>query len=58
MCKGKVESEGVDITSTSAFMTSTSGQTQERSKIPPYITNIVQDQPQYNNCFITPLDIL
>ncbi|XP_025418886.1 uncharacterized protein LOC112689407 [Sipha flava] len=41
--KGKIESQGVDIAHTSAFMTSTSRQTQERSKLPPYITNVLQD---------------
>lgn len=42
--KGKIESQGIDITSTSAFMTSIPRQTQERSKLPPYITNVLQDE--------------
>lgn len=40
---GKVESQGVDLTSTSAFMASTSRQTEEGTKLPPYITNVLQN---------------
>ncbi|XP_001946941.2 uncharacterized protein LOC100165827 [Acyrthosiphon pisum] len=41
--RGKVVSEGVDYSSSSAFNERTSGQTQEKSRIPPYITTIIQN---------------
>ncbi|CAI6349355.1 unnamed protein product [Macrosiphum euphorbiae] len=41
--RGKMVSKGVDYSSSSAFNERTSGQTQEGSRIPPYITNIVQN---------------
>ncbi|CAI6349483.1 unnamed protein product [Macrosiphum euphorbiae] len=41
--RGEVVSKGVDYSSSSAFNERTSGQTQEGSRIPPYITNIIQN---------------
>jgi len=41
--KGKVVSKGVDYPSTSTFKEEMSGQTQDGSRIPPYITKIVQN---------------
>lgn len=41
--RGQMVSKGVDYSSSSTFNARTSGQTQEGSKIPPYITNIIQD---------------
>lgn len=41
--RGDVVSRGVDYPSTSNFTALTSRQTQEGSRIPPYITNILQD---------------
>eukprot|EP00102_Acyrthosiphon_pisum_P024140 XP_016661350.1 PREDICTED: uncharacterized protein LOC100575754 isoform X2 [Acyrthosiphon pisum] len=41
--RGEVVSKGVDYSSSSAFNERTSGQTQEGSRIPPYITNIKQN---------------
>ncbi|XP_025197224.1 uncharacterized protein LOC112596002 [Melanaphis sacchari] len=41
--RGQVVSKGVDYSSSSTFNAITSGQTQEGSRIPPYITNIIQN---------------
>ncbi|XP_060861684.1 uncharacterized protein LOC132938707 [Metopolophium dirhodum] len=41
--RGKMVSKGVDYSSSSAFNERISGQTQEGSRIPPYITNIIQN---------------
>ncbi|KAL4122255.1 hypothetical protein QTP88_014622 [Uroleucon formosanum] len=41
--RGEVVSKGVDYSSSSAFNERTSGQTQEGSRMPPYITNIIQN---------------
>lgn len=41
--RGEVVSKGVDYSSSSAFNERTSGQTQEGSRVPPYITNIIQN---------------
>uniref|UniRef100_A0A2S2PBZ7 Transmembrane protein n=1 Tax=Schizaphis graminum TaxID=13262 RepID=A0A2S2PBZ7_SCHGA len=41
--RGQVVSRGVDYTSLSTFNATTSGQTQEGSRIPPYITNVIQN---------------
>lgn len=41
--KGNVMSKGIEYPSTSTFKAETSCQTQDGSRIPPYITNILQD---------------
>lgn len=41
--RGEMVSKGVEYSSSSAFNARTSGQTQEGSRIPPYITNIIQN---------------
>lgn len=41
--KGKAVSKGVEYPSTSTFKEETSGQTQDGSRIPPYITKILQN---------------
>ncbi|KAL5244167.1 hypothetical protein ACI65C_011577 [Semiaphis heraclei] len=41
--RGEVVSKGVDYSSSSVFNERTSGQTQEGTRIPPYITNIIQN---------------
>ncbi|XP_060862717.1 uncharacterized protein LOC132939523 [Metopolophium dirhodum] len=41
--RGKMVSKGVDYSSSSAFNERISGRTQEGSRIPPYITNIIQN---------------
>jgi len=41
--RGQVVSKGVDYSSSSTFNATTSGETQERSRIPPYITNVIQN---------------
>ncbi|CAI6347928.1 unnamed protein product [Macrosiphum euphorbiae] len=41
--RGKMVSKGVDYSSSSAFNERTSGLTQGGSRIPPYITNIIQN---------------
>lgn len=41
--KGRVMSKGVDYPTTSTFKEEMSGQTQDGSRIPPYITKIIQN---------------
>ncbi|XP_026805994.1 uncharacterized protein LOC113549045 [Rhopalosiphum maidis] len=41
--RGQVVSRGVDYSSSSTFNATTSGQTQDGSRIPPYITNVIQN---------------